>query len=474
MKLSTVPQLFSCFLLSLADRERFLTYVPPSPNLWTLIGACTEGRCPGTQGGTIKSANYPANYPDKTETKYILETDKGSTIQLLFEAFTLEDPVLGDKCDNDFLKVIDSDQTEIAILCGGDRPPPFRSKANNMTLIFYTDESINMQGFQATWKKEDGALSGEFKSPNYPNKYPNNVDETEVLSAPKGSKIELTLIDFHTEGCCDYLLNSSHLNRGPYSPSQNIVEDDGAGGETEKENNSLISHMINKDNNLLSTHFSLRDKDSIQNHISRHDGLLKEGYTNGSIMTFSPNQCKVSAINLSTPKCSNTTTSPFNHQPVIMKQENLISIKEEESLDLTVKTLMSSAMMSPDHCESPSPPHSASQQFQMLTTAMLPTSSATPLNLLSAEGATAADQMAALLGPDQMAALLGPSWKSRQPRMCQYCQRMFSNKFNLKQHILNMHTVGRELQCEICQKKVKNKWYLRRHHVTHHGAPLKK
>ena len=35
--------------------------------------------------------------------------------------------------------------------------------------------------------------------------------------------------------------------------------------------------------------------------------------------------------------------------------------------------------------------------------------------------------------PEQMAALLGPSWKSRQPRMCQYCNRMFSNKFNLKQ-----------------------------------------
>ena len=33
---------------------------------------------------------------------------------------------------------------------------------------------------------------------------------------------------------------------------------------------------------------------------------------------------------------------------------------------------------------------------------------------------------------DQMAALLGPSWKSR-PRMCQLCQGMFSNKFNLKQ-----------------------------------------
>ena len=51
----------------------------------------------------------------------------------------------------------------------------------------------------------------------------------------------------------------------------------------------------------------------------------------------------------------------------------------------------------------------------------------------AAESGSAADQMAALLGPEQKAALLCPSWKSRQPRMCQYCQRMFSNKFNLKQ-----------------------------------------
>ena len=54
----------------------------------------------------------------------------------------------------------------------------------------------------------------------------------------------------------------------------------------------------------------------------------------------------------------------------------------------------------------------------------------------AAESGSAADQMAALLGPEQKAALLCPSWKSRQPRMCQYCQRMFSmfsNQFNLKQ-----------------------------------------
>lgn len=140
------------------------------------------------------------------------------------------------------------------------------------------------------------------------------------------------------------------------------------------------------------------------------------------------------------------------------------------SLDLTTRSTANNPMKSPTIHDSP--PHS--NPYPLLPLSLLPTSSTVPPNLLSGEGVSAADQMAALLGPEQMAALLGPSWKSRQPRMCQYCQRMFSNKFNLKQHILNMHTVGRELQCEICAKKVKNKWYLRRHHVTHHGAPLKK
>merc|ERR1712038_414480 len=147
---------------------------------------------------------------------------------------------------------------------------------------------------------------------------------------------------------------------------------------------------------------------------------------------------------------------------------------EPTSLDLSLPR--SSPPRPSSEASSPpaSPPSSTLSLLSSLQQQPSVTSASSPLNLLHVDGVSAADQMAALLGPEQMAALLGPSWKSRQPRMCQYCQRMFSNKFNLKQHILNMHTVGRELACEICQKKVKNKWYLRRHHVTHHGAPLKK
>ncbi|KAK7026017.1 hypothetical protein SK128_009267 [Halocaridina rubra] len=65
-------------------------------------------------------------------------------------------------------------------------------------------------------------------------------------------------------------------------------------------------------------------------------------------------------------------------------------------------------------------------------------------------------------------------WNSRQPGICPICNRIFSNKFNLKQHIINIHTKGEGVDCDVCHKKCKNKWYLRRHQVTHHGAPLKR
>ena len=141
------------------------------------------------------------------------------------------------------------------------------------------------------------------------------------------------------------------------------------------------------------------------------------------------------------------------------------------------------SLISQDTSTSPSPPTSSSH-LQLLTASILPGSSGPPINLLvsgsftssqisssilfqAAEGASAADQMAALLGPgsggenifniskifppDQMAALLGPSWKSRQPRMCQYCQRMFSNKFNLKQVKLLTRLVNQTVSLSSCQ-----------------------
>jgi hypothetical protein len=65
-------------------------------------------------------------------------------------------------------------------------------------------------------------------------------------------------------------------------------------------------------------------------------------------------------------------------------------------------------------------------------------------------------------------------WRCMQPRLCNYCWKTFSNSFNLKQHIVNVHIQSQGVTCTLCSKVVKNKWYLRKHLVTAHGAPLKR
>ena len=65
-------------------------------------------------------------------------------------------------------------------------------------------------------------------------------------------------------------------------------------------------------------------------------------------------------------------------------------------------------------------------------------------------------------------------WRCMQPRLCNYCWKTFSNSFNLKQHIVNVHIQSQGVTCTLCEKVVKNKWYLRKHLVTAHGAPLKR
>jgi len=278
-----------------------------------------------------------------------------------------------------------------------------------------------------------------------------------------------------------YIINSNHMQeREEFSPD-NIQQEDENNVDTEKENK----------NSSFMTNFRIAPKlehNEKGDFPSFNGSLVSNNYNteHNTVAMMLSNQSKVAAMNLSTNKSveNSRASSPFEHEhSIILKQEH---DREEGSLDLSVKT----SPQSPGSLDSPPGSGINASHFPLLTAAMLPVSMAggqngglsvggggqgpPQLSLLSIDGNSPADQMAALLGPEQMAALLGPSWKSRQPRMCQYCQRMFSNKFNLKQHILNMHTVGRELMCEICQKKVKNKWYLRRHHVTHHGAPLKK
>jgi hypothetical protein len=62
----------------------------------------------------------------------------------------------------------------------------------------------------------------------------------------------------------------------------------------------------------------------------------------------------------------------------------------------------------------------------------------------------------------------------RQPRVCPLCSKTFSNAFNLKQHMMNIHIPPVATRCPECQCIVKNKLYLRKHLVKAHKVPLRR
>ena len=119
-----------------------------------------------TEGGSIKSENYPQNYPDnKVQVKeklfeyWCMETIKlfqewslsvaeGSKIQLTFETLDIE---AHSTCVYDYVEVNNGGETKK--FCGTTVPDPITSTANIMTVKFKSDYSVNKKGFSAVWKK---------------------------------------------------------------------------------------------------------------------------------------------------------------------------------------------------------------------------------------------------------------------------------------------------------------------------------
>ena len=90
-----------------------------------------------------------------------------------------------------------------------------------MYIRFESDLLENGQGFLATWTEVkptnliEGRTQGEFKTPNFPKKYPKDTKIVQTFAIPDGAKVEFKVVDFQTERCCDHLcINSPN---GKYS-----------------------------------------------------------------------------------------------------------------------------------------------------------------------------------------------------------------------------------------------------------------
>lgn len=97
------------------------------------------------------------------------------------------------------------------------------------------------------------------------------------------------------------------------------------------------------------------------------------------------------------------------------------------------------------------------------------------LNLMLQSCAKKKMEELALLNPFQHQ-MQDPSNSSLQGKpKCPECGKIYSNNSNLKQHIVNVHTVQTQyISCHVCGKQFKTKQYLQIHLLSMHGIRKRK
>ncbi|XP_053480258.1 bone morphogenetic protein 1a isoform X3 [Ictalurus furcatus] len=171
---------------------------------------CKEAGCDHTVNsvsGTITSPNWPDKYPSKKACTWALSTTPGHRIKIAFNEIDME-PHL--ECAYDHVEIYDGRDGKAPSLgryCGSKKPPPVTSTANKMFIRFFSDNSVQKKGFEASHTAEcGGQLKAEVKTKDLyshaqfgDNNYPGASDCQWVISAEKGYGVELIFQTFEIE-----------------------------------------------------------------------------------------------------------------------------------------------------------------------------------------------------------------------------------------------------------------------------------
>ncbi|XP_028815099.1 cubilin [Denticeps clupeoides] len=175
--------------------------------------------CGGLQageGGEITSPGYPGNYPGQSRCAWLLEAPEGHTISLTFTYFQVE---AHDTCSWDSVTIFNGASPGSPIIgqyCGTTSPGTIKSGSNKMVVVFLADHSVNMGGFVATWSTDSSgcggvihADTGTFKTPNYPQNFPTNIECSWTVIAHEGNHLEMSFSsDFQIPDSTGHCQNS--------------------------------------------------------------------------------------------------------------------------------------------------------------------------------------------------------------------------------------------------------------------------
>ncbi|XP_059143177.1 tolloid-like protein 1 [Physella acuta] len=171
---------------------------------------CKEGGCQtetSAHQGKISSPNFPENYPSKSDCVWHISTVPGHRIRLKFLVFELEPH---QECTYDHIVVFDgSDSTadRLGTFCGAVVPDPIITNTNSMYIMFFSDASVQRQGFDAEHDTLCGAYMWATTAPQTlvsharygDHNYRHREDCEWKLQAPEGSQIRIVFTAFQLE-----------------------------------------------------------------------------------------------------------------------------------------------------------------------------------------------------------------------------------------------------------------------------------
>ncbi|RVE59186.1 hypothetical protein OJAV_G00201620 [Oryzias javanicus] len=196
--------------------------------LASYISRCQGILISGRHRGMVESPNFPNIYPANAMCSWTIQASSGNTINYTFIAFDLEASFTS--C-YDYIKLYNGPDEQAPLIgtyCGQTPPPASSTTGSALTMVFRTDSSLFMSGFQMMWYQngcgdELAGPSGSFSSPGYPNKYPENRECIWYITTSAGSSITLTIHEFDVEFHPDCTYDVLEVYGGPDLSAPQLV-----------------------------------------------------------------------------------------------------------------------------------------------------------------------------------------------------------------------------------------------------------
>jgi len=179
----------------------------PAPTTTTTTTTTTPGAPTAPLTGSLTSGNYPNKYANRLDETYTIEVEEGRKIGIEFTTFKIQKTK---KCKADWLMIVDGNgEVLMEKSCGYHIPiVEIVSSTNKVNVIFHTNKKRNAPGWALTWTSLDASPEPNLiSSPNYPENYENDLEETYEITAPGEDdilEISFAHFDLEYEEDCEY------------------------------------------------------------------------------------------------------------------------------------------------------------------------------------------------------------------------------------------------------------------------------